>query len=139
MPPGHSRIVIKKTGLLRRPSIQRLPASLQRQTHGHALHRKKKAHTSMPDASLSVEIKTLRELPRDSKEYRGLLRQAKQTIAGQLALTAKTDTTLHHFLVGNKNHYLFINSQGRPVLSRTKKGRFPRMAIQDVLWLMSHL
>lgn len=88
-----------------------------------------------------ANIEILRHTPaaeRESSAYRQLKAAAKNSIAGQLAMTAKEDEPFKKFL--KSRTYIFVNSEAG-VTGAESKGRFRRRRIEtaDILWLMHHL
>ena len=126
-----------------RPRIRgTLPAGLTKSVAAYVRSREesvgRKRLRHLMDANRAVNV--LRSLDHRSPQYERGIDLIRDTIAGQLALTAQNDSTLHDFLKTKK--YIYVNSGSRLVGTNWHKllgvGR-ERISTSDILWLMNHL
>ena len=125
-----------------RPRIRKIPSGPARAVATYVRNREegssKKQLRHLMDANRAVSA--LREMNHKSPEFKHGLEIVRATVAGQLAMTAKTDDVLHDFLKTKK--FIYINSGARLVGTNWPKilgmGR-ERIFTSDILWLANHL
>lgn len=142
-PPKSSKsgVQIHRRGMMR-PRIRNIPSGPAKAVAAYVRHREegssRKQLRHIMDANRVVAA--LRNIDHKSPAFKSGLNLARESVAGQLALTAKEDSTLHDFLKTKK--YIYINSGARLVGTNWPKllgmGR-ERMSAADILWLMNHL
>ncbi|MBM3282367.1 MAG: hypothetical protein FJY86_03440 [Candidatus Diapherotrites archaeon] len=126
-----------------RPRIRGiLPVGLTKSVAAYVRSREesvgKKSLRHLMDANHAVKV--LRSLDHHSSQFERGLELVRESIAGQLALTAQNDSTLHDFLRTKK--FIYVNAGSRLVGTNWPKllgvGR-DRISTADILWLMNHL
>lgn len=142
MPSPHRPVRLTPAKWYARPTAHGFPAGPQKALSNYVRARGRFSTEESHQRSLyGADIEILRHTPkaeRESPAYRQLKAAAKNSIAGQLAMTAKEDEPFRRFL--KSRTYIFVNSEAG-VTGAESKGRFRRRRIEtaDILWMMNNL
>ncbi|MDP2665910.1 MAG: hypothetical protein Q8P05_00190 [Candidatus Diapherotrites archaeon] len=124
-----------------RPRVYQLPSGAKRVVADYARRRNNGLSVDARRRHLTgVDLKVLRELKENEAAFIEGLELARASIAGQLAIAAKTDTNLFTFLQSKK--YILVNRHAKVTGTNWKSflgmGR-DRIATAEIRWLINKL
>lgn len=142
MPAPARRLHVTPRAWLRRPRVINPPVDLQRVVSSYSVARRENSLSAAEHRRFlvgGINLHALRNAPRDSN-FQKYLGKVRDSVAGQIAVAAKTNDALFDFL--QKNKYVLVDGRGR-LTGANSKGipgiRRARIATEDIRWLVNHL